>query len=319
MTTQRIATLVRTLADGQWHQLDDAAAARETLAAIDLPLEIDSRGRARLDTPLDLLDAQRIRALLAEPVAGAVDRIDVHMTIDSTNDALRRQPPPQPGKADVCLAEFQQAGRGRRGRRWIAALGQALCLSVAWRYRAAPRQLGALGLAVGVGVAEALRGAGVEGVAVKWPNDLLCGDRKLGGLLIDAHGAGGDVSAVVGCGLNVQLDPMQRARLDGRDALTPTSLACIGAALATDRNTLAALVISSTVAVLERFGNEGLAPWAGRWQELDTLTGRVVEVRAPGGAFAGRALGVDEDGALLVDHDDRVTRVLAADVSVRPR
>lgn len=317
MSTQRMAALVRELADGQWHELDDPAAARETLASIDVLLEIDSAGRARIDTPLELLEEGRIRSYLGDETAAAVARLDVRMTIDSTNDALQRAAPPRPGKAHACLAEFQQAGRGRRGRQWLAPFGQSLCASVAWRFDEAPRHLGALSLAIGVGVADTLRDAGVDGVELKWPNDLLWNGRKLGGLLIDAHGNAGDFSVVVGLGLNVRLDELQRSRIDELSGLAPVSLACMGAALATQRNRLAALVIAAIVEVLSRFGAAGLGPWAGRWRELDTLAGRVVEVHAATGSFAGRALGVDESGALLVEHDERVSRVLAADVSVR--
>src|SRR5689334_23615122 len=82
-------------------------------------------------------------------------------------------PAPSPGKLRACIAEFQTAGRGRRGRRWSTPLGGGLCLSVAWQFATAPADLSALTLAVGVVARRVLaRVAGVA-IALKWPNDLV--------------------------------------------------------------------------------------------------------------------------------------------------
>ena len=118
------------------------------------------------------------------------------------------------GRFDACLAEFQSAGRGRRGRRWLAPFASGLCLSVNWNFRDAPAALGALSLAIGVAILRALRRHRVHGLALKWPNDIVHGRRKLGGILIDMRGeAAGPAYVVVGCGINVRLPQGLRAEL----------------------------------------------------------------------------------------------------------
>ena len=114
--------------------------------------------------------------------------------------------------AAVVLAEHQTGGRGRRGRAWIAPPGGAICLSLAWQYPDLPADLSALSLVVGVAAVNALASLGVAGVRLKWPNDLVTADGKLGGILIEMRAeAGGPVHLVVGLGSNVMLDEAARA------------------------------------------------------------------------------------------------------------
>lgn len=317
MSAHRLDTILSELADGRWHRLPDPAGVQRALEEVELQVEIDSAGRGRLPEAIELLDAGLIRSYLDAATATRTTQIDVHTTIDSTNSELLRHDPPAPGEARVCLAEFQRAGRGRRGRSWIAPCGHALCLSVAWHFKRLPRHLSAASLAVGVGIAQALRQFGVAGVQLKWPNDLVCAGRKLGGILIDAHGAADDLCLVVGVGLNLRVAPGQQQRIGELNGVTAAGLACLDAALAHERNRLAAALVREIVTVLEQFGDAGLTPWAEQWRELDMLSGEVVEVSGPEHTFTGRALGIDEAGALLVQHGDTVRRVLAGEVSVR--
>ena len=106
----------------------------------------------------------------------------------------------------MLLAECQSAGRGRRGRTWVAAPGGAICLSLNWTFPAVPEDLGALGLVIGVCVLRSLQGLGVQGLQLKWPNDLLVQGKKLGGVLIELRAeTAGPAFVVIGIGLNVAL------------------------------------------------------------------------------------------------------------------
>ncbi len=108
----------------------------------------------------------------------------------------------------MCLAEFQHAGRGRRGRRWIAPLGGGLCLSVGWQFADTPPELSALTLAVGVVARRALAAVAGVDVGLKWPNDLVLDARKLGGILLELTAeAQGGCYVVAGIGINVSLPP----------------------------------------------------------------------------------------------------------------
>jgi BirA family biotin operon repressor/biotin-[acetyl-CoA-carboxylase] ligase len=118
------------------------------------------------------------------------------------------------GKADVCIAEHQSAGRGRRGREWLAPFGGGICLSLSWTFPEPPPQLGALSLAVGVALLRALGSHGASGVRLKWPNDVLVNERKLGGILCELRAeAGGPAYVVIGVGLNARLAEATRRAL----------------------------------------------------------------------------------------------------------
>ena len=162
----------------------------------------------RLARPIDLLDAQALRAALAPRTAERIARLDVYAELDSTNHHLMSLPAPPAGELAVCIAEFQHAGRGRRGRRWIAPLGGGLCLSVGWQFADTPPELSALTLAVGVVARRALAAVAGVDVGLKWPNDLVLDARKLGGILLELTAeAQGGCYVVAGIGINVSLPP----------------------------------------------------------------------------------------------------------------
>ena len=270
----------------------------------------------KLPAPLDLLDAHELQSRLPQDVRARLRRLEVHESLESTSDRLLGVDDLPPGRFDACLAEFQSAGRGRRGRQWIAPFASGLCLSVNWSYPDAPASLSALSLAAGVAVLRALARLGVTGLALKWPNDIVQGDGKLGGILIDLRGeAAGPAYVVVGVGINVRLPATVREQL-AKDGADPIDLATLGAP--PSRNALAAALITELSAALAEFGARGLAAFAQEWQEADALAGRPVAVLQGGQSLEGLARGVDADGALLLDVDGALRRILSGEVSVRP-
>ncbi len=319
--------LLRMLADGSLHSGEDLAAALAvSRAAVWKRLQqleewgiaceaLPGRGY-RLESPIDLLDAAAIRVALPADAAGRLRNLEVHESLASTSDRLLAVDDLPPGRFDACLAEFQSAGRGRRGRHWIAPFASGLCLSLNWNYRDAPATLGALSLAAGVAALRALRRLGVHGLSLKWPNDIVKDDRKLGGILIDLRSeAAGPAYVVVGIGVNVHLPASTRSRLaaEGVDAL---DLAALGAR--PSRNALAAALIAELSAALAEFGVRGMAAFSDEWRESDALAGRAVAVLLGGQTQQGRACGVDGDGALLLEIDGVPRRFVSGEVSVRP-
>ncbi|MCH7981672.1 MAG: biotin--[acetyl-CoA-carboxylase] ligase, partial [Proteobacteria bacterium] len=134
------------------------------------------------------LDAAKIKRSLTASTARHIHCIEVFSKINSTNTYLKGQLPPPSGQFRIAIAEHQTAGRGRHGRQWISTPGGSLCLSLAYRFpQSSPgfSELYALTLALGIAVADALSGIGVAEVKLKWPNDLLVGDAKLGGILTE--------------------------------------------------------------------------------------------------------------------------------------
>lgn len=261
----------------------------------------------------DLLDAAALRAAL--PAAAGGGTLEVAWSLDSTNSELLRRPPP--ASSAVLLAERQTAGRGRRGRAWISPLGAQVCLSVRRGFDGGLARLGGLSLVAGVAVAEALRALGFGQVGLKWPNDLVAGDRKLAGLLVEGGGEhAGPVHAVVGLGLNVRLPEAAAAAID-----QPwTDLARLaGTAALPPRNTIAAAVLAHLLPALETFDREGLAPFLPRYAALDALSGRPVRVLHGSAGVEGEAAGLASDGGLRVATVTGERIFHAGEVSVRTR
>ena len=255
------------------------------------------------------LDADAIRAALPPPLRAQLERIDIAQRTASTQaDALAAGAPAQ-GCA-LFLAEHQTGGVGRQGRPWHAAAdGASLALSLARRFARPMPALAGLSLVVGIAVAEALA---LDSVRLKWPNDLLADGRKLGGILVDLRRLGADESeAVIGIGLNLQLP-------DDSGIDQPwTDLARLGAAPAS-RNELLARLLAALLPALELFEAEGLAPFQARWQRLDALAGRAVQVLDGPRVHAGESAGISASGALRLRDGSGVREFASGEVSLRP-
>lgn len=267
---------------------------------------------------IDRLDPDAIAAALAPEAARLVEALDVLDEIDSTNRYLLERCP-SPGRLSVCLAEYQHAGRGRRGRAFRAPAGAALCLSVAWRFAERPRDLPALTLACGVAARRAIGTLVPISVQLKWPNDLVWDDRKLGGILVElASGARPGCHVVVGIGVNVAM-PREWLR---RVSDWPRGAVDLNEATGGEpprRSALAAALVDALAEVLASYASMGFAPYRAEFEAADWLRGRSIRLEEkPGEAVEGVARGIEEDGALRVElGDGQVRRVRSADVSVR--
>ncbi len=278
----------------------------------------------RLPAPCDPLAVEQIRPALRGSIRERVRHIEVVWSLESTNAALLERTGLAPGLADLLLAEYQSAGRGRRGRAWLAPLGGAICMSLGWSFPEVPRDLAALGLAVGVCARRALAAWSREAITLKWPNDLTIADRKLGGILIEMRAESeGPAYVVIGLGVNVALGRRLREQVEALGTV-PTDLEAAGAD-AVPRNAIVADLVSEIVEGLVRFQRDGLRPFIAEWKEADVLRGRPITVHAgagsdvSGAATRGIARGIDGSGALLVETRDGLQKLVSGEVSVRPR
>ena len=273
------------------------------------------RGYA-LAQPLELLDAEAIRAGLPAAVQADLASLEVAWSLDSTKSELLRRPAPASG-AVVLLAERQTGGRGRRGRAWLSPLAANLTLSLSRQFAGGLARLPGLSLVAGVATAEALQALGFPQVRLKWPNDLVVADgeglRKLGGLLVEGGGENaGPARAVIGLGLNVCMPPENGLEID-----QPwTDLATLAGA-PPSRNRIVAGLLAHWLPALAQFDADGLAPFLGRYTAFDALAGREVVLHAGEGARVALALGLAPDGALRIQVDGREQRVHAGEISVR--
>jgi BirA family biotin operon repressor/biotin-[acetyl-CoA-carboxylase] ligase len=319
--------LLMLLADGELHsgewlagQLNVSRAAVwkgiERLRALDVEVQAVPRQGYRLPNPVELLDARRMGLEVGRQHEGQLRRLELLFEVDSTNTRLLGSAAPPAGSADVCLSELQHAGRGRRGRRWVAPFGTGLAMSVAWTFSDAARSLPALSLGVGVAVTRAARRAGATGILLKWPNDIWFEDRKIGGVLIELRAeAGGPAHVVIGIGLNVALPAEARRRIEaGGLRIAALSEAC---AAAPSRNLVAGAILDELLSMLGRYEREGFAAFRDAWLELDALSGRPARVLLADAVISGTARGVDSEGALLLDTGDRVQRFVSGEASLR--
>lgn len=286
----------------------------EVLRAAGLDIAADGRGY-HLAQPLEWLDPVALRARLPRVPARRVGTIESHWQLDSTSSEIARRVADLPDRSFV-FADWQRAGRGRRGRAWVSPPATNLQVSCLKRFASGYAALAGLSLVAGVAVLQALADCGVAGVDLKWPNDLQAGDAKLGGVLVELGGEFmGPCHAIIGIGLNLRMPSALAGALD-RDV---TDLATICGGTPPGRMALAVALLARLVDALDAFAEDGFAPFRSAWQRHDLLRGRRLRVAAARGQFEGVGEGVDERGALKVRCADGLRVVDSAEVTVRPQ
>lgn len=258
-----------------------------------------------LPAPMQLLDEDVILRRLPE---GGVTVLPV---VDSTNQyILERLDTLSSG--DACLAEYQQSGRGRRGRQWFSPFGANLYLSLYWRLEQGPAAAVGVSLVIGIVMAEVLHKLGADGVRVKWPNDLYLKDRKLAGILVELTGKTGDAAnLVIGAGINLQM------REPAPDTISQGWINLQEAGIDINRNTLASTLISELRGALAIFELQGLEPFIPRWEKLDNYFNRPVRLIIGNREIYGIDRGIDRQGALLLENDGLVTPYIGGEISLR--
>lgn len=238
---------------------------------------------------------------------------------DSTNARLVDAPPADDGRVHVLVADRQTAGRGRRGRQWLSWEGASLTFSLLWRFAPGTPAPAGLSLAAGLALARALEQFGVEGVQLKWPNDVLVHGDKLAGILVELLPIRGrPPAAVIGIGLNLRL-PADAAIPD--QAGVADLAGALGGALAGEppsRPALLAAILGEFHRLFETYAAAGFPALRGAWEQRNAFADLPVAIRGESATLYGTCAGVDDDGALLLRTVDGVQRVLAGDVSLRP-
>ncbi len=308
---ERLAKRLRISRGGVWKLI-------RSLQALGVNIESVPRQGYRLPRAVDLIDRNAILAELSAAVREVLNPLEVLFTVDSTNRYVAEHAAHPPGTSHVCVAEIQNAGRGRRGRSWVAPFGSGICMSMSWQFIEAPPTFSALSLAVGIAVVRAFRRLGIEGIGLKWPNDLIWQQRKLGGILIEMRGeSAGPAQVVIGIGVNMRMPGQVRIMLAEQQAALIADVHEIMRDRTPSRNALVAMLVEEVTRMLQTFGEKGFAPFAEEWRRLDTLADAPVRVISGSETTFGRARGVDLDGTLLVDVDGELRRFASGEVSLR--
>ncbi|OEE64765.1 biotin--[acetyl-CoA-carboxylase] synthetase [Enterovibrio norvegicus FF-33] len=312
--TPRLA-LIKILADGQFHSgeklgqelgMSRAAISKHIKVLQQWGLDVfrvQGKGYC-LPSALDLLEEQPLRAKLNTTDFSLIP------VIGSTNQYLLDRVG-QLASGTACLAEYQQTGRGRRGRTWFSPFGANLYLSMYWRLDAGMAAAMGLSLVVGVSMAETLAQLGAENVKVKWPNDLYWNDRKLAGILVEMTGQAGEAAhLVIGMGLNVAMPDTDAVDQDWAN-LKDTCHTL------PDKNKLAAALINGVTDALKQYEETGMTGFVERWDRYDNFNGRAVKLLLGERVVKGIARGINEQGALLLETEAGITPYLGGEISLR--
>lgn len=319
-----LETLLSTLSDGNFHSGDELGGSlgvsrtaiwKQLKKVEELGIVMTSvKGKGYcIDGGLDLLVEKDIRDTLNTETKDLIAEIEVLGVVDSTNVKAMAEAR-QGKKGYVCTAEKQTAGRGRRGRAWASPYGSNIYLSVVWEFDSGASTLEGLSLAVGVAVVDALAKAGVAGVELKWPNDVLHQGRKMAGVLLEVTGdAEGPCQVVVGIGLNVKMPKSASVGID-QPWIDVASLTEVEFT----RSRLVGLLLNELMPLLDLFGAKGFSAFRKRWQDLDAYAGKQVALTYGREVVTGVADSVDDCGAIVVRTTNGVRSFNGGEVSLRP-
>ncbi len=314
--TQTRRKLIALLADGEFHSGEELGMILnvsrmsvskniKVLEGIGLDIyKITGKGY-KLAHPIQLLDADAIARQTAVSV-------ETHQVLGSTNQHLLDKAALLE-KGHSCFAEYQSEGRGRRGKKWQSPYGSHLYVSTYWRLDSCIQAASGLSLAVGIAVVRALQAHGVRDAQLKWPNDVYVGGKKIAGILVEIIAtAGGDCHLVIGMGLNIQMPLPTGAVID--QAWTDVNHELTQAV---DRNQLAVDYLNALITVLTEFEQQGFAPFVEEWIGLDYFYDKPVCLLIGTKEKQGIARGIDEQGALLLEIDGKVTTYVGGEISLR--
>lgn len=320
-----LLALIHILADGEIHSGEELgqaagvsrAAVWKQLKQIEkLGISIISQKASgyRIPGGLSLLRVDELLSGLSADASAAIHRVALFDQLDSTNGWLLKRIAEGEPRGLVCLAEQQTAGRGRRGRVWVSPFAANLYLSVGWRFSQGIAALEGLSLAVGIAVCDGLQTLGYPQVRLKWPNDLLVADRKLGGILVEIAGdASGECAVVIGLGLNVRMPSSSQSEID-----QPwTDLASLSAGAVPDRNGLVTAVLDQLMPMLDAYEDRGFGYYRERWESMAAHLGSEVVIQSPSSEVAGTLLGVTDSGGLRLQVEGGERIFLGGEVSLR--
>ncbi len=312
MAKARTWQLLNLLADGEFHSGEvlasrlgvSRASVFNALAGVAgqgvLLQRIRGRGY-RLARPWQRLELSEVARWLGRD-AGQFD-IEILPEAASSNTLLLQRAAADvanggAASGSVVAVELQTAGRGRMGRTWHSGLGTALTFSLLWRFDCGLNALSGLSLAVGVAQMRVLKSLDAQGVQLKWPNDIITGQGKLAGVLIEAQGDMlGPSAVVIGVGLNYTL-PVSLVPQIGQPACALDELCT---AMPT-RNQLLALLLLELARVLSRFAQGGFAPFREEWEQYHAHQNRPISLKmADGKTVTGIARGVSDSGELSLE------------------
>ncbi|WP_432740439.1 bifunctional biotin--[acetyl-CoA-carboxylase] ligase/biotin operon repressor BirA [Methylobacter sp. G7] len=308
------------LADGEFHSGTGLAVALgisrsavwkqlNGLAELGLQHSAVSGKGYRLERSLELLLAAKINAVISDQAGALISSLEIHDQIDSTNRYLVERSQNNGLSGSVCFAEYQTAGKGRRGRQWVSPYGCNIYLSILWRFQQGPAAISGLSLAIGVAVIRALKQHQVTDIGLKWPNDIYSQGKKLGGILVEVSGeTDGPCSAVIGLGLNLFLPEAEAQGI----TQAWTDLTKITGQKRLYRNKLAGTLLNHLLPVIAEYESAGIQAYLDEWRDYDCLSGQSATLFVGQQQFEGIVRGIDDNGMLLIERPDGNVQTFAS-------
>ena len=260
---------------------------------------------------LDLLNADSISASLQMSASQKLSQLQLLTAIDSTNAFLMRQE--SDAGISVCFAEYQTAGRGRRGRQWVSPFASNIYLSLRISNSSGLGAFEGISLAVGVAVARSLKELGADDVQLKWPNDILWFGKKLGGILIEVVGdPSGVCHLVVGLGLNLKTTKSMVESIDQPWVALDSILAELPS-----RNQVAASLLNHLIPLLDTYEHQGFISYKDEWESLNAQADLAVDLLMGSQKVSGIMRGVNASGALLLETGKGIEVFHGGEVSLR--
>lgn len=265
----------------------------------------------RLAEPINLLQVDLIQQYLQ--TLRVSNPVEVHTIIDSTNSYLLRRLPNQVVDGQTCVAEYQSAGRGRRGKNWVSPFASHLYLSMYYPLEQGVAAAMGLSVVIGLAVADVLEKSFQLDVQLKWPNDIYVDGKKLAGILVELEGQPTESGhSVIGLGLNINMPPLQGVEID-----QPWTDISRHTRLAVDRNRLVANLIAQFNIRLAQHKQYGLSPMLADWQRRDIFLNQPVEIHSGGQVTRGICRGINVNGALLIEVNGKIKPIYGGEVSLR--
>jgi len=265
----------------------------------------------RIAEPIILLDKKVIEQTLS--TAYPKRNIEVHSVIDSTNDYLMRNIHLNIAQGSTCVAEYQSAGRGRRGRQWISPFGSHIYMSMYWHLEQGMSAAMGLSVVAALAVSDAIKALYQIEVELKWPNDIYVKGKKLAGILIDLEGQALEpCHIVIGLGINVNMPSQSGAAID-----QPWTDLQSHSQQTVNRNLLVAKLIDCLTSRLIEHSEHGINQMLVDWQQADLYLNKPVRLITGEKETQGICRGINNQGALLLETDGIVKPIYGGEVSLR--
>ncbi len=272
----------------------------------------EKSGKYYLDPPVISLSGSTITKQLNATIKPLLDSLNVVYETLSTNSLIHDYLPAQ--NYSLLLAEYQQRGHGRRDRSWESPLAANIYMSLAFNLTA-NANLNFIPLISAVSICKALNKTGIEGLQIKWPNDVYLDGKKLGGILIEGTNRARNSTIICGIGLNVNMQINREIDQKWTSLSKQTGIFF-------DRNAIIADLVNELINAFNQLERFNYQTFIHDWMQYDYLYQKPIIVSTDSGQYEALVKGLAQDGSLLVEciiNNKLITQsVYAADVSVKP-